>query len=123
VLATGAGRYYGLDGYLLTRLQFAYTPGRKALAWVLELSFLNARLRSPALAGTGLLALYFFLAIPGRETTRIQLVSLALAAILAIVAFALYASNLIPDRLGVIGAADFRRLPVHPRDLGVCPSS
>jgi uncharacterized membrane protein YphA (DoxX/SURF4 family) len=105
VLATGAGRYYGLDGYLLTRLQFAYTPGRKAFAWVLELPFLNARLRSAALAGTGLLALYFFLAIPGRETTRIQLVSLALAAILAIVAFALYASNLIPDRLGVIVSA------------------
>jgi uncharacterized membrane protein YphA (DoxX/SURF4 family) len=105
VLATGAGRYYGLDGYLLAHLQFAHTPGRKAVAWVLELPFLNARLRAPALAGTALLALYFFLAIPGRETTRIQLVSLALAAILGIVAFALYASNLIPDRLGVIVAA------------------
>jgi hypothetical protein len=105
VLATGAGRYYGMDGFLLSRLELATTPGRKALAWVLELPFLNARLRAPALAATALLALYFFLAIPGRETTRIQLVSLALAAILGIVAFALYASNLIPDRLGVIASA------------------
>jgi uncharacterized membrane protein YphA (DoxX/SURF4 family) len=105
VLATGAGRYYGLDGWLLSRLELATTPGRKALAWLLELPFLNARLRAAALAATALLALYFFLAIPGRETTRIQLVSLALSAILGIVAFALYASNLIPDRLGVIVAS------------------
>jgi uncharacterized membrane protein YphA (DoxX/SURF4 family) len=105
VLATGAGRFYGLDGYLITRYERYVSGARKGLVWLIELPFLNARWRGPALAGSALLALYFFLAIPGRETTRIQLVSLALAAILGIVAFALYASNLIPDRLGVIVAA------------------
>jgi hypothetical protein len=105
VLATGAGRFYGVDGVLLARLDGAEQGWRRGLAWLLELPFLNARWRGPALAVTALLALYFFLAIPGRETTRIQLVSLALAAILGIVAFALYASNLIPDRLGVIVSA------------------
>jgi uncharacterized membrane protein YphA (DoxX/SURF4 family) len=105
VLATGAGRFYGLDGFLLTRLYPPLKARDRGIRWLLELPVFDARLRGPALAGTSLLALYFFLAIPGRETTRIQLVSLSLAAILGLVAFALYASNLIPDRLGVIVAA------------------
>jgi hypothetical protein len=105
VLATGAGRFYGLDGYLLTRLYPPLKARDRAIRWLLELPVFDARMRGPALAATSLLALYFFLAIPGRETTRIQLVSLSLAAILGVVAFALYASNLIPDRLGVIVAA------------------
>jgi uncharacterized membrane protein YphA (DoxX/SURF4 family) len=105
VLATGAGRYHGVDGWLLRRLGPPEHGWRHALWWLIELPFLRARWRSPALATTALLALYFFLAIPGRETTRIQLVSLVLAAILGIVAFALYASNLIPDRLGIIVSA------------------
>jgi uncharacterized membrane protein YphA (DoxX/SURF4 family) len=105
VLATGAGRYHGVDGWLLSRSADDEHGWRRSLAWLLELPFLHARWRAGALATTALLALYFFLAIPGRETTRIQLVSLMLAAILGIVAFALFASNLIPDRLGVIAAA------------------
>jgi hypothetical protein len=104
VLATGAGRVYGLDGYLLARLQDAKSAGARALRWLIDLPFLNQRLQGVAFAGAALAAVYYFLAIPQRETTRIQLVSLELAAIFGLVAFALYVSTLIPSRLGVIAA-------------------
>jgi uncharacterized membrane protein YphA (DoxX/SURF4 family) len=104
VLATGAGRYYGLDGWLATKLVDARAGAGRVVRWLIDLPFATARYRGIAFAGTALLAIYFFLAIPGRETTRIQLVSLELAAIFALVALGLYASTLIPDRLGVIAA-------------------
>lgn len=105
VLATGAGRFYGLDGYLIGRLEGARSAAGRALRWVLDLPFLNRRVRGVAFAATGLLAVYFFLAIIGRPTPRIQMVSLELAALFGLVALALYASTFISDRLGVITAA------------------
>jgi uncharacterized membrane protein YphA (DoxX/SURF4 family) len=105
VLATGAGRFYGLDGWLLRRWGQARGGLRRTLAWLIELPLFARPLRGVAFAGSALLAVYFFLAIPGRDTTRFQMVSLDLAALFALVALALYASTLIPDRLGVIAAA------------------
>ena len=105
VLATGAGRFYGLDGYLLGKLSRARSAAGRALAWLLRLRFPGRRLRGLAFAGTAMLAVYFFLAIPLRGTTRFQMVSLDLAFLFGLVALGLYASTLIPDRLGVIAAA------------------
>jgi uncharacterized membrane protein YphA (DoxX/SURF4 family) len=104
VLATGAGRYYGADGFFGTKLEGTRSSAGKALAWLIELPFVTNRWRGFAFGGAALFSLYFFLAIPQRPTTRIQFVSMELAAILAIVAVILYASTLIPDRLGVITA-------------------
>jgi uncharacterized membrane protein YkgB len=102
--ATGAGRFYGADGFLLRRLRDAGAAGGRVLRWLIELPIFNRRIRGLAFGGAALAGVYFFLAIPGAETTRIQLVSLELAAIFGLVALALYASTLIPDRLGVIAA-------------------
>lgn len=104
VLATGAGRFYGLDGYLLGRMDQAKSAAGRAFRWVLDLKVFDQRWRGIAFAGAALFATYFFLAIPGRATTRIQMVSLELAALLGLVALALYASKLIPDKLGVIAS-------------------
>jgi uncharacterized membrane protein YphA (DoxX/SURF4 family) len=104
VLGTGAGRFYGLDGYLLGRLADARRGLRRVFVWVLRLPLFGARFRGIGFAATALLSMYFFLAIPLRETVRFQMVSLELAALFGLVALALYASTLIPDRLGVIAA-------------------
>ena len=103
VLATGAGRYYGMDGYLLKTTEGLRSGGAKALRWFIELP-VGERFRGPAIGATSLLAVYFFLSIPGRETTRIQMVALGLAAIIGMVAFGLYMSTMIEDKLGVIAA-------------------
>ena len=100
VLATGAGRYYGMDGWLLNKVDGVKSGGANALRWLINLP-VGERFRGPAIAATSLLAVYFFLAIPGRETTRIQMVALGLAAIIGLVAFGLYMSTMIKDRLGV----------------------
>lgn len=104
VLATGAGRYYGMDGYLLTKLKGAPSSGARAIRWLIELPVFDARWRAGAIGATSLLALFFFLTMPGRETTRIQMVALGLASILGMVALALYMSSIIRDKLGVIVA-------------------
>jgi uncharacterized membrane protein YphA (DoxX/SURF4 family) len=112
VLATGAGRYYGADGWLLDKLRGvqsrdktrALQPwGVRALEWLIQLP-VGARWRGPAIGATSLLAVYFFLSIPGRETTRIQMVALGLASIIGLVAFGLYMSTIVKDKLGVIVA-------------------
>jgi uncharacterized membrane protein YphA (DoxX/SURF4 family) len=105
VLATGAGRFYGLDGYLLGRLSRARDGLSRLLAWLIDLPIAGKGLRGVAFATTAMLSMYFFLAIPLRETVRFQMVSLELAALFGLVALALFASTLIPDRLGVIVAA------------------
>lgn len=112
VLATGAGRYYGLDGWLIDRIRAALARHKtrsrppwpaRVLEWLIQLP-VKAHWRGPAIGVVGLFAVYFFLSMPGRETVRIQMVALMLAAILGLVAFALYLSTVIPDRLGVIVA-------------------
>jgi uncharacterized membrane protein YphA (DoxX/SURF4 family) len=105
VLATGAGRYYGMDGFLLTKLKDARNGGARALRWLIELPVFDARWRAGAVGATSLLAVYFFLAIPGRETVRIQMVALALVSILGILALGLYVSSIVRDKLAVIAAS------------------
>jgi uncharacterized membrane protein YphA (DoxX/SURF4 family) len=103
VLATGAGRYYGADGWMLKRIEGLKGTGARVLHAVIELP-VGARWRGPAIAVTSLFAVYFFLAIPGRETERIALVALGLASILILVALGLYMSTIVADKLGVIAA-------------------
>jgi uncharacterized membrane protein YphA (DoxX/SURF4 family) len=102
VLATGAGRYYGMDGWLLKKTEGMTSGGAKALRWLIDLRTFDARFRGAAIAGTVLFGLFFFLTIPNIETSRIQNVALMLTAILMLVALGLYASTIVPDKLGVI---------------------
>ena len=104
VLATGAGRYYGMDGWLLAKIEHAKSGGARTLHWLIELPSFDARFRGPAIAGSALLALFFFLGMPNIETTRIRNVALMLAAMLILVALGLYMSTIVSDKLGVIAA-------------------
>jgi hypothetical protein len=58
----------------------------------------------PAIAVTGFVALFFFLSIPSRETSRFANVGLDLAALFGLVTLGLYAATRIPDHLGVLAA-------------------
>ena len=112
VLATGAGRYYGLDGFLIERIREKLARDKtrsrppwpsRVLEWSIQLP-VKAHWRGPAIGVTSLIAVYFLLSMPGRESDRIQMVALALLSISGLVAFGLYLSTVVPDRLGVIVA-------------------
>ncbi|GEM_PF-1113320 len=112
VLVTGAGRYYGADGWLLDKLRGVQSRdktrtmqpwGVRALDWLIQLP-VSPGARAPAVGVSSFLAVYLILALPGRETIRIQMVALSLASICGLIAFGLYMSTHIRDRLGVLVA-------------------
>jgi uncharacterized membrane protein YphA (DoxX/SURF4 family) len=105
VLATGAGRYYGVDGWMLKRYQDSRSGAANAWRWIVELPVFSARMRVPVVALGSFTALYFFMQIPMRATPRMGLVAMELAFLAGLVAVAMYATSLIPQRLQLVAAA------------------
>jgi hypothetical protein len=104
LLVSGAGRYYGLDGLILSRTQDARHSLLRLVRWGIELPLFKRSYLVPAIAIAGFVALFFFLTIPNRETGRFANVALDLAAIFGLVTLGLYAARRIPDKLGVLAA-------------------
>ena len=104
VLVSGAGAYYGLDGLLLNKTRDARKGAARALHWVLELPLLKPAYLPHATAVAAFGALFFFLSMPGRETTRMAYVGMDLAALLALVALGLYLARRVPDRLTILAS-------------------
>jgi hypothetical protein len=104
LLATGAGHYYGFDGWLTTRLHDAKGAGARAVTWLIDIPVVN-RVRGALLAGAaGMAALYFLMSIISRPTERIQQVALDLALLFGLVVLGLVLANRVPDRFAVVGA-------------------
>jgi hypothetical protein len=104
LLVSGAGRYYGVDGLILSRTRQTTNALVRAARWAIELPVFRRSYLVPAIAVTGFVALFFFLSIPSRETTRFANVGLDLAALFGLVTLGLYAATRIPDHLGVLAA-------------------
>jgi uncharacterized membrane protein YphA (DoxX/SURF4 family) len=102
VLATGAGRFYGLDGWILAKLDSARSGGAKAMRWLIETPLPGGRKMAQfGFAVFAILAVYFLLHIPVMSASRPRLSTQELAATCAIVSIALLAGSRVKDRLGV----------------------
>jgi hypothetical protein len=104
VLVSGAGTYYGADGWILERTQDTRNAAVKALRWAIDLPLFKREYTAPAIALFGVIALYFFLTMPSRETGRFSFVAMELAALAALVALGLYAASRYGDRFAALAA-------------------
>lgn len=105
LLYTGAGRFYGVDGWLMGRLRSANGGLARVVAWLIDLPLLKSqRAQTVVMSGTALLAVYFFLQIPMRETTRMNLVAMELALLFGLIAAGFYFGRRASDRLSVVAA-------------------
>jgi hypothetical protein len=104
VLVSGAGMYYGLDGWIMQRTRDAGPGGAKALRWLIELPVFRREYTGPAIAIFVVIALFFVLTMPQRKTTRFEQVALDLAALSGLIALGLYAARLYGDRLASLVA-------------------
>jgi hypothetical protein len=105
LLATGAGMYFGADGWLSVKLADARSSGARVMRWLIDLPLFKQAWLHPLLLGsTALLALYFFMQMAMRPTPRMNLVSMELAFLFGLVAAGLYFGRLAADRLAVVVA-------------------
>jgi hypothetical protein len=104
VLVTGAGAYYGLDGWILERTRNAKSGTAKAVRWLLELPVFKREYIPAAIAVFALASMYFFLTMGSRATGRFVLVGMELALICGLIALGLYAYNRYGDRLSALAA-------------------
>jgi hypothetical protein len=102
LLVSGAGMYYGLDGVILAKTRGTTSGVLRLVRWGITLPVFKRSYLAPATAVAAFIALFFFLTIPTRETTRMANVGLDLAAIFGLVALGLYAASRLPDRLAVL---------------------
>jgi uncharacterized membrane protein YphA (DoxX/SURF4 family) len=105
LLYTGAGRYYGVDGWIMNRLQDARHGAARFLRWLIDLPLLKSSASQVAvMSGAVLLTAYFFMQVAMRETTRMNLVSMELAVLFGLVAAGFYFGRQAADRLAVVAA-------------------
>jgi hypothetical protein len=104
VLVSGAGMYFGVDGWILERTQDSKTAAVKALRWVIDLPVFKREYIAPAIAVFGVVGLFFFLTMPTRATGRFTFVAMELAAIAGFVALGLYAASRYGDRFAALAA-------------------
>jgi hypothetical protein len=108
VLVTGAGVYYGFDGWLLVRCRWSNRRFARAVVWLIQLPLFSRRHVAPAIAVTGLLGVVALLNGVGRSSDRFALVALSLAIVVGLVALGLYATSRFGD--GVTAAAATLRI-------------
>jgi hypothetical protein len=104
VLFSSAGRYYGLDGWILERTLQARGATARALRWIIELPVLRREHGPAAIAAVAIVALYFVMTIPTRDTTRFQNVALDLGVLSGLLALGLYAYHSYADRWAAVAA-------------------
>jgi hypothetical protein len=104
VLFTSAGRYYGLDGWILERTGQARGAAARVLRWVVELPVFRREHSAVAIAAFAIVALYFVMTIPTRDTTRFQNVALDLGVLSGLLALGLFAYHSNGNRLAAAAA-------------------
>jgi hypothetical protein len=93
VLVSGAGRYYGLDGWILERTADAKGGAVSAARWLIDLPVFKREYTTGGVATFSLVAVYFFLTMGSRSTGRFTLVALELALFSGLIALGLYAAK------------------------------
>jgi uncharacterized membrane protein YphA (DoxX/SURF4 family) len=104
VLVAGAGRYYGLDGWILERTRDAKGGAVKAVRWLLDLPVFKREYVPAAIAAFSLIGLYFFLTMPSRATGRFTFVAMELAMLSGLVALGMYATRRYGDQFAALTA-------------------
>jgi len=104
VLVSGAGQYYGLDGWILGRLRAVKSGGANVVRRLIELPVFKREYIPASIAGFGLLSVFFFLTMGSRATGRFVFVAMDLAALTGLIAVGLLAANLYGDRLAALTA-------------------
>jgi hypothetical protein len=104
VLVSGAGRYYGLDGWIMERTQAATSGGARAVRWLIDLPVFKREYTGIAIAVFSFIALFFFLTTTNRATGRFANVALDLAALAGLVTLGLYTAKRYGDGLAALVA-------------------
>jgi hypothetical protein len=104
VLVTGAGRYYGLDGWILRRTLDTRRAAVRAVRWLIDLPVFRREYLAGAITVSSLVALFFFLTIPSRSSQRFVFVAMELATLAGLVALGLYTAARYGDRLTALVA-------------------
>lgn len=105
VLVSGAGHYYGLDGWILDRIRTAKSGSANAVRWLIELPVFKRSYIPGFVAGFGLIAAFFFLTMGSRTTGRFVFVAMDLVAISGLIVVGLLAAARYGDRLAALTAA------------------
>ncbi|MGF1618482.1 MAG: DoxX family membrane protein [Acidimicrobiia bacterium] len=104
VLATGAGYYYGLDGWIMERTRQTKSGVARAVRWLIDLPLFKRSYTPVAVAALSLLGMFFFLTIVTRATPRFAMVAMDLAVFAGLAALGLWAADRYGDRLGSLTA-------------------
>ncbi|MFP3986838.1 hypothetical protein U9R90_04915 [Streptomyces sp. E11-3] len=105
LLYTGAGRYFGVDGWIEQRWKDARSRTARTVRWLIDLPPLaKARTQTAILAACVLLSAYFLMQIALRETPRMNMVAMDLAVLFGLVAAGLYFARATNDRFAVVMA-------------------
>lgn len=105
VLMTNAGMYYGVDGLIKQRVKDMTTTSQKIIHFLLHLPIVTDKTRPFFLSGTVIVSMYFLMIPSMMETARFQMVSIDLAALFALGAFAFYMSKYQKDNIALAGSA------------------
>lgn len=115
VLATNAGVYYGLDGFLLKRLAEVNNSKAKFLRYILNFEFITPAVRILLASGSVILAVYYLLKTGVLPSEKMRLVSMDLAVLFGFVASGLY---IYKDKMNTTAlAAGFLRIFIGYRFL------
>lgn len=102
VLVSGAGYYYGLDGWIMERTRDARNGLVRAVRWLIDLPVFKRDYSPVAIAALSLVALFFFLTMGSRATGRFVFVAMDLAVLAGLVALGLLAAGRHGDRLAAL---------------------
>ncbi len=104
VLVSGAGYYFGLDGWIMEKTRQTKSGAVQALRWLIDLPLFRRAYTPFAVAGLSLVGMFFFLTIVTRATPRFAMVAMDLAVLSGLAALGLWAADRYGDRLGSLTA-------------------
>jgi hypothetical protein len=104
VLVSGAGTYYGLDGWILKKTKDTQNALVRAVRWLIDLPIYKREYIPGTIAVFAFLGLYSFMTMGSRETGRFTYVAMEFALLSGAIAFGLYAYNRYGDRLSALAA-------------------
>jgi hypothetical protein len=104
VLVSGAGRYYGLDGWFLQRTLDTRHAAVRGGRWLVDLPVFRREWLAGAITAFSVIGLFFFLSIPNRESVRFVMVAMELAMLAGLVVLGLHTASRYGDRVTALVA-------------------
>lgn len=90
IMATNAGMYYGIDGWLMEKYKASKSSGAKLLKTLLSFDFVTPKMLRILGSAAAVLAVYYILALANLPTAKIRMVSLDLGIIFGLTAYGLF---------------------------------